>query len=277
MKNMTHKLIKKSLFFLLIFIRLNSLYAQDDIPTKPALETSVYDYAHLFSGVQKAALEQNLIKYSDSTSTQIVVATVNTIHGKNIALYATEWAHKWGIGQKGKDNGVFLLVAKDDRKLTIRTGYGVEHLLTDAYSRRIIEQVIKPEFKQGNYYRGVDKGTRYIFKVLNGEFKADPKRVETGDDGFLIIIIIFFIIILFIILSNRNNDSSGGSYRRDSTGSILETIILSNRGRGGFSGGGFGGSSGGFGGGSSGGFGGGGFSGGFGGGGFGGGGASGGW
>jgi len=276
MNKMKHKLLKISLFTLLIFFGLSSVYAQDGIPNKPKLQTSVYDGAHLFSGVQKAALEQNLIKYSDSTSTQIVVATVNTINGKNIALYATEWAHKWGIGQKGKDNGVFLLVAKDDRKLTIRTGYGVEHLLTDAYSRRIIEQVIKPEFKQGNYYRGIDKGTRYIFKILNGEFKADPRNVETGDNGFIIIFIIFFVIILFIILSNRNNNNRGGGYRRDTTGSILETIILSNRGRGGFSGGGFGGSSGGFGG-SSGGFGGGGFSGGFGGGGFGGGGASGSW
>jgi len=171
--------------------------------------------------------------------------------------------------QKGKDNGVLLLVAVDDRKLTIRTGYGVEHLLTDAYSRRIIEQVIKPEFIQGNYYRGIDKGTTYIIKALNGEFKAEPVQ-ESGDSGFIIIFIIFFIIILFIILSNRNN--KGGGYRTNSTGSIFETIILSNSGRGGFSGGEFGGSSGGFGGGSSGGFGGG-----FGGGGFGGGGASGSW
>jgi len=269
-KNINTRII---LLLFLILIGLKTTYSQDGIPKKPALETSVYDYAHLLSSIEKDTLEKNLIKYSDSTSTQIVVATVKTINGRNIALYATEWAHKWGIGQDGKDNGVFVLVAKNDRKLTIRTGYGVEHLLTDAYSRRIIEQVIKPEFKRGDYYRGLDRGTAYIFKVLNGEFKADPKEPQSDGEGLLVVFLIFFVIILIIILSNRNKGNNGGRYRRDSTGSILETIILSNRGRGGFSGG-FGGSSGGFGG-SSGGSGG--FSGGFGGGGFGGGGASGGW
>jgi len=267
------KQYKTLLLFLLIFIGLSFAYSQDDLPVKPALETSVYDYANILSSVQKSALEQKLIKYNDTTSTQIVVATVKTINGKNIALYATEWAHKWEIGQKGKDNGVFVLIAIDDRKLTIRSGYGVEHLLTDAYSRRIIEQVIKPEFKQGNYYRGLDKGTTYIMRTLNGEFKGTPQHNTSNDgDDMLVVFIIFFIIILIIILSNRNKGNGGRGYRDVSTGSILETIILSNRGRGGFSGGGFGGSSGGFGGGSSGGFGGG-----FGGGGFGGGGASGSW
>jgi len=164
------------------------------------------------------------------------------------------------------------LVAVNDRKLTIRTGYGVEHLLTDAYSRRIIEQVIKPEFKQGNYYNGLDKGTTYIIESLNGEFKGTPQHnTSSNDDGMLVVFIVFFIIILIIVLSNRNKGNRGSGNRTNSTGSILETIILSNRGRGGFSGGGFGGSSGGFGGSS------GGFGGGFGGGGFGGGGASGSW
>ena len=236
------------LLLFLIFNGLHLAYSQDDLPAKPSLETSVYDDAHILSNIQKKALEQKLIKYNDTTSTQIVVATVKTIHGKNIALYATEWAHKWKIGQKGKDNGVFVLVAVNDRKLTIRTGYGVEHLLTDAYSRRIIEQVIKPEFKQGNYYRGLDKGTTYIMKALNGEFKGTPQHnTSSNDDGMFVVFIIFFIIILIIILSNRNKGNRDRGYRTNSTGSILETIILSNRGRGGFSGGGFGGSSGGFG------------------------------
>ncbi len=258
-------------FLLLILFGLTRVYSQDGVPKKPELETSLYDYANILSQIQKKALEQKLIKYSDSTSTQIVVVTVKTINGKNIGLYATEWAHKWKVGQKGKDNGVFVLVAVNDRKLTIRTGYGVEHLLTDAFSRRIIEQVITPEFKNGNYYRGLDKGTQYIFKVLTGEFKADSIQNKKNNNGFVVFFIFFVIILIIIIISNKNKGGRGRRIRRDSTGSILETIILSNRGRGGFSGG-FGGSSGGFGGGSSGGF-----SGGFGGGGFGGGGASGGW
>ncbi|MEE9350476.1 MAG: TPM domain-containing protein [Flavobacteriaceae bacterium] len=247
------------------------------IPPKPKLETSVYDYATILNTYQLKSLEQKLIKYNDTTSTQIVVATIRSLGGKNIAMFATEWAHEWGIGDAKKDNGVFLLIAKDDRKLTIRTGYGVEHKLTDAYSRRIIEQVIKPAFKQGNYYKGIDDGVTYMMNALNGEFQGQPQHQKSNGESIPIVFIIFFVIILILILSNRNKGNHHRGHR-NTTGSILETIILSNQGRGGFGGGGFGGSSGGFGGGSSGGsFGGGGFGGGFGGGGFGGGGASGGW
>lgn len=270
--------IKHVFFFFSIlpfFLGLHVVQAQSEVPPKPKLQTGVYDYAAILSASQLKTLEQKLIQYNDTTSTQIVVATIRSLKGKNIAMFATEWAHKWGIGNEKKDNGVFVLVSKNDRKLTIRTGYGVEHKLTDSYSRRIIEQVITPAFKQGNYYKGLDKGTTYIMRALDGEFESEPQEYQTENDGISIVSIIFFIIIFIIIISNRNkgNHHHGGR-RENSMGSILETIILSNQGRGGFGGGGFGGSSGGFGGGSSRG---GGFSGGFGGGGFGGGGASGGW
>ena len=256
------------LFFLFVLLQSFLSFAQDDIPPIPKIQTSVYDYAHLLKPSEKQRLEQKLIKYNDTTSTQIVVATIPSLKGKDIALYATEWAHKWGIGQKGKDNGVFLLVSKNDKKVTIRTGYGVEHKLTDAYSRRIIEQVIKPEFRKGNFYRGLDRATTYIMQVLNGEYKGVPQSRKTQGEGIPVGLIIFIIIVFILIISSRNKGgNSGGNISR----SILDTIILSNTGRSGGFGGGFGGSSGG------GSFGGGGFGGGFGGGGFGGGGASGGW
>jgi len=248
------------------------LFGQLDIPAKPSEQTSVYDGASILNAVEKSSLEQKLIKYSDTTSTQIVVATVATVNGENIALYATEWAHKWGIGQADKDNGILILVARDDRKLTIRTGYGIEHVLTDALSKRVIEQVITPEFKQGNYYNGLDKGTTVIMEILNGTYRGTR---QGGDSPFPSIILFIFIIVFFIILANIRKRGGGnqGGRRRGTVGSLLEAIILSNQGRGGFGGGGFGGGSS-----SGGGFsGGGGFGGGFGGGGFGGGGASGGW
>jgi len=243
------------------------VFSQAEVPPKPKLQTSVYDGAKMLSGFEKNALEQKLISYSDTTSTQIVVATIKTINGEDIAYFATKWSHEWGIGQKDKDNGIFILVAKDDRKLTIQTGYGVEHLLTDALSKRIIENIISPEFKQGNFYGGLDKGTSAVMQIMSGEYNGSPQK--RGEEGIPIGFIILFIIILFVILSNRNKGRGGRGGRRRNTvaGSLLEAIILSNAGRGGFGGGGFGGSS------SSGG----GFGGGFGGGGFGGGGASGGW
>lgn len=255
------------LFFFGCFFAHTS-FAQFDIPKKPSFQTSVYDYIGLLSKGEKQALENKLIQYSDTTSTQIVVAIIDSAKGEEIGYLATNWAHKWGIGQEKEDNGVFMLLAKNDKKITIRTGYGVEHLLTDYTSRQIIEYTIIPHFKNGNYYAGLDSGANAVFRVLNGEYKGS--RQESFDPSFLIFIII--LVIFFILISRGNRDNRGGkrNYRNSDSRDILETIILSNAGRGGFGGGSiFGGGSGGFGSG--------GFGGGFGGGGFGGGGATGGW
>ena len=244
--------------------------AQFEIPEKPSKQTSVYDYIDLLSAGQEKALEQKLIRYSDSTSTQIVVAVISSTEGENINFLGAQWGQKWGIGQAGKDNGILVLLAKDDRRIAINTGYGTEGNLTDALSRRIIDNVIVPQFKQDNYYDGLNDGVDAIFQALNGEFKEE----RTFDDGngfplgSFLPVLIFFIIL--IILSNRTKRGGGRNGGKRSGGfDIWDLIILSNMGRssgsGGFGGGGFGGSSGG------------GFGGGFGGGGFGGGGSSGGW
>ena len=253
---------KLQISFLLFFVfSIIQVSAQEHtILEKPKLETSIYDKAGLLSPTEKSYLEQKLINYADSTSTQIVVSTVTSLNGENINLYAAEQAHKWGIGQADKDNGVLFLIAKDDRKMAIQVGYGLEHLLTDALSRRIIEVVVAPFFKQGDYFSGIDAGTTSMIEVLSGEYKNEEQNSASGIAPFIIFLILF--ILVFIILSRANKNSGGGgkAYRSSGTG----PIILGGSGR----------SSGGFGGGS---FGGGGFSGGFGGGGFGGGGASGGW
>ena len=243
-------------------------YGQFTIPEKPSLQTSVYDYIQLLQATEKTALEQKLISYSDSTSTQIVVAIIESTEGENINFLGAQWGQKWGIGQAQKDNGILVLLARGDRRIAINTGYGVEARLTDAMSRRIIENVIIPEFKRGDYYAGLDKGSDAIFQVLTGEFEEDRNFDKKKDFpvGAILPVIIFIVII--IILSRRNRGGRGGRGGGRKRGpDFWDMIILSNMGRGGGSSGGFG-SGGGFGGG---------FSGGFGGGGFGGGGASGGW
>ena len=271
------KITKKFSAFIIVVLFAQVVFGQYTIPEVPKLQTSVYDNAKLLSGSQKSALENKLIKYSDSTSTQIVVVTVKTINNEDIGILAPKWAQKWGIGQEKEDNGVLVLLAEKERKIWISPGYGVEHLLTAGTTGTIIRSVILPEFKKGSYYNGLDKGADAIFEVLNGSYKGTRKTAS--DSGIPIGIILFiFFIILIIIFSKKNKGNNGGNnrrnYRRDSTAAqILETIILSGAGR--RSSGSFG--SGGFGGGSSGGFGGGGFGGGFGGGGFSGGGAGGSW
>jgi uncharacterized protein len=267
--------LKKS-FFVVAFLFSVHLFSQGyQIPEKPKFQTSVYDYVNLLSASQKTNLESKLVRYSDTTSTQIVIAIIASTEGENINYLAANWGEKWGIGDAEKDNGVFILLAKNDRKIAIQNGRGVEYLLTDFQSKRIIERVIIPEFKKENFYKGLDKGADYIFRTLQGEFKGTRKQTSKSFDPGMIIFVIM-IVIFFIIISRGNKNNRGGGKRfrrRSAAATILEAIILSNSGR---SGGSFGG---GFGSGSSGGgsFGGGGFGGGFGGGSFGGGGASGGW
>ncbi len=260
-------IISKSYFTILIAVLFVQLaFSQYDIPDKPKLQTSVYDYYNLLSDSQKNSLENKLIRYSDSTSTQIVLTIIDNTKGENINFLGANWAHEWGIGQEKEDNGILVLLAKDDRKITIQTGTGIEHLLTDALSKRIIEKVIIPEFRNDNYYAGLDKGTDAVFQVLMGAYQNNQEK-ESGFPFLFIVLLILFIVLIVFSKKNKgsNNRGKGGG---SLTGSILEAIILSKMGRGGFggsSGGGFGGSSGG------------GFSGGFGGGSFGGGGASGSW
>lgn len=266
------QLVFKIVKFLLIIslLLLHQLgFGQFTIPPKPDFQTSVYDYAKLLNESEKASLEDKLIKYSDSTTTQIVVITIEDLKNEDIGVVATNWAHTWGIGQADKDNGVIILVSKNDRKLSIRPGYGVEDRLVAGICGDIIRNVITPEFKANSYYNGLDKGADAIFQVLKGKYKGT--RIEDSNEGSflpILIFIIFFIILIIIISKNKNNGGNSGGFGGPDLGDI---IILSRMGRGGgFGGGSFGG--GGFGGGSSGGFGGG-----FGGGGFSGGGASGGW
>ncbi len=267
-----HTLYKKHVSVLIAVLFVHLAFGQFDIPKKPDFQTSVYDYAKVLSENQKATLENKLIKYSDSTSTQIVLITIESLKGENINILAANWGHKWGVGQEKEDNGIVVLLARDDRKIAIQTGYGIEHLLTDALSKRIIQQVIIPEFKKGDYYAGLDYGTYAIFEVLNGSYKNKQPQSKKGKEGLPFGVIIFIIfIILMIVFSKKDKGGRNGGNRGGNATDILTAILLSRAGRGGFGGGSFGsGSSGGS-------FGGGGFGGGFGGGGFGGGGASGGW
>ncbi len=252
---------------------------EDGLPAKPPLSVqqthSVYDYAKMLSPEERRMLETKISKYYDSTSTQIVIATIIKVND-DISLYGTEWAHKWGIGQKGKDNGVFILVSKDDRKITIRTGYGVEHLLTDALSRFVIEKDIIPNFKKGQYYEGLSGAVDTIMKILTGAFKNDnvfEEVPEQSGDVFWLVVAILLIIFMyvFIVKGGGSGGSSGGGSPWRTSGPIIFTGSgKSSSGSSSWGGGSWGGSSGG-------GSWGGGFSGGFGGGGFGGGGATGSW
>lgn len=245
----------------LILIALAPGFAQN-LPDKSNPPKLVNDFAGVMAANEVAALEQKLVAFNDSNSTQIAIVTIKSIEGYDISDYAFKLGEKWGIGQKAKDNGILILVAPNDRKVFIATGYGAEEYVTDAMARRIIEQKFKPSFKNNNYYEGLEAGTNDIIDLLTGKFKAEPQEVKGKHKGSFLRIIIIIIIIIVLIKIFGGGNGGGRTFR--SSGPIFW---------GGFGGFGSRGGFGGFGGGSSGG---GGF-GGFGGGSFGGGGAGGSW
>lgn len=251
-----------SSFCLLFF---STLQAQELPPKSNKLVT---DFTNTLSAGEVDALEQKLVAFDDTSSTQIAVVMIKSVGDYDIADYGVKLGRAWGIGQKGKNNGVLLLIAVGDRKLTIQTGYGVEGAVPDAITSQIIEKEIKPKFKQGDYYGGVTAGTDALIKYTKGEYKQDKKhsRDKGGPGGFIIIIII--VVVIFIITRFFGGGGGGSQVigRRGSASPFWWLLAGSALGGGGRGDGGFGGGS----------SGGGGF-GGFGGGSFGGGGSSGSW
>ncbi|MGC4130106.1 MAG: TPM domain-containing protein [Bergeyella sp.] len=263
--------LKSFLFFLLIGC-CTLVSAQYTVPEKPAVLYPVYDEVGLLTQTEKEALNQKLIRYADSTSTEIEIIIIPTTNGQDANFVAWQFGEQWKIGKKGKDNGIVLLVASDDRKISIQKGRSIDKYLTASVAGQIIDYIISPNFKQGLWYEGINRGTTALMEAVQGKFKAEPVDDSGEVDIVKVLLIAFVILIILSFLFRNSGGGNGGNFGDD------DDVIISRRGRrtypGGFfpfpGGGSFGG---GFGGGSSGG----GF-GGFGGGGsFGGGGASGGW
>ncbi|HEY9001681.1 MAG TPA: TPM domain-containing protein [Mucilaginibacter sp.] len=264
---------KLILFFCLTLCTLFALAQQ--LPEKS--NTLVTDYTNTLSEAEQQQLEHKLVAFDDSTSTQIAVVLLKSVGDYDINDYAQRLGRAWGIGQKGKNNGIIVLVAIGDRKVAIQTGYGVEGVLPDITTHEIIQNDIRPNFKAGNYYAGLDAGTNDIMKYVKGEYKSPkkPQQDQGKNVGSSAAILIFIIVVILIIIFRNRG---GGGHIIDSRGGaspfwwFLGGAMLGrgSGGWGGFSGGNDGGSWGG-GGDSGGGFGG------FGGGDFGGGGSSGSW
>lgn len=223
-----------------------------DFPERSSL--LVNDYAQVLTSAETTAMEAKLVAYNDSTSTEIAIVLIKSLGTYEVSDYAIKLAEQWGIGVKGKNNGVIILVAVEDRKVTIQTGYGMEGVLPDAICKNIVENELKPAFKQGNYYQGLEDASTAIIQYSKGEYHSDGKKKGKKQPiPFALVIVIFIVVI--VLLSKRggggtringggtmgglplwmllNSGSSGrGSYGSFSSGS---------GGFGGFGGGSFGG------------------------------------
>jgi uncharacterized protein len=237
----------KKYILLFVLVLSGCLAFAQDFPEKS--NTLVTDYTNTLTPEQKQSLEDKLVAFDDSSSTQIAVVIIKSVGDYDINEYGTQLGRKWGIGQAGKNNGVLLLVALNDHKLTIQTGYGVEGALPDVVAQEIRQNDINPRFRAGDYYGGLDAGVDQIIKYTKGEYKSDKKHKGNGDGGPAGFIIIVVIVILIAIFSRRGGGgqvigSRGGAspFWWMLAGSMLNS---GNRGGGGGWGGGSGGSGGG--------------------------------
>jgi uncharacterized protein len=249
--------VKLVRFLLLLFLPF--VASADDFPSRPS--TLVSDFAGLLSTEENALLEQKLVAFDDSTTSQIAVVIMKSVGNYDISDYTIQLFNRWKIGQEKKNNGVLLLIAVEDRKVFIATGYGVEGALPDITCHQIIQQDIAPNFKSQQYYQGIDAATNSILLAVHGDFKATDKVSKRKGSGLFPLFLVLLIIVL--VLGSKAKTTSRYA-RMNNMGfwaawALLNAAAHRNRGRWNhFSGGGGFGSSGGFGsGGSFGGFGGG--------------------
>ncbi len=168
----------------------------------------VTDQANVLSTEQKQSLETKLEQFEATSTNQIAIAIIPSLKGDYIENFAVQLFKEWGIGQKGKDNGVLILVATDDHQMRIEVGYGLEGALTDAQSSWIINNTLKPAFKANDYYGGLDKATDQIISATKGEFSTTDqpaaKNALSGRDIEFLLILGWVILSAFIRLLSKS-------------------------------------------------------------------------
>ena len=195
-------IMRKKIFILpafLLAILTGTIQAQD-FPEKSVPPRLVNDFAGMLNSNEINSLEQKLVAFNDSTSTQISIVTVSSLHGYDKADYAQRLGEKWGIGQKGKNNGILILVKpkteSEQGEVQIAQGYGLEGAIPDLHASDIINNQILPSFSTGDYYGGLDKATSTIIALVKGEYTAEQygKNIRRGSSksapiGILIVIV----------------------------------------------------------------------------------------
>lgn len=217
-----------------------------EVPAKP--KRWVSDYTNTLPADELAHLEAQIQAFTDSSGHQMAVVIENSLEGDDLFDYSQRLAEAWGIGSKEHNNGLLLYIAMQDRAIRIHVGYGLEGVVTDALSKRIIERTLKPRFQQGQYSEGIHDAVAVLIMAASGE-KVDLAADEEDLPLWAIALLVAFIIGIFVLAALFGNKNGGSGGRSAHGGPILWGGTL---GGGGFSGGGFsgGGGFGGFGGGS---------------------------
>lgn len=244
------------LLMALLFTLAGQAQIEKVVPKRPSPPKLVNDFTGTLTDQQTSTLEQKLVAYDDSTSNQVVVVIIPTLDDYPVEDVALAILRGWGVGNKGTNNGVVLLVAKNDRKVRIETGYGLEGAIPDGTASTIIQSDIIPQFKLNNYYRGIDEAVESIMKAAAGEYKAPKGYGSKKKDGMSPLTIAIIVVVLLLIFgfgaaggAAGGTIASGRGFRGWNTGGSWGGFGGGGSGGGGWSGGGgfggFGGGSGG--------------------------------
>jgi uncharacterized protein len=195
------------LFFILLLCCLPFAAYSLDVPR---LQGYVNDYAGMISPSAKSKIEEELRTFEQSDSTQVVILTIPSLEGENIEEFSIKVAEAWKIGQQQKDNGVLFVVSKQERKIRIEVGRGLEGKLTDLMAGRIIDQVIKLKFQQGDFDGGFITGVSALIDGTRGEFKAEQRPVQRRQKGFPPFLTIFLFLGVFTLILGSISRILGG-------------------------------------------------------------------
>lgn len=252
----------KKIFFILGLLFSVCSFAQIEkvIPAKPSPSKLVNDYVHLLTKEQNDFLEQKLLAFDGSTSNQVTIVVLESLQGYEANEFATALGRKWGVGGKEFNNGVIVLITTGDkegsRTVYIAPGYGLEGAIPDITAKQIIEHELIPNFRNGDYFRGLNETIDAIIKATDGEYKAPSgysKRKTKGVKSWQSILSMFLVLMIYGFFSGRGR---GGGYvsRRGYRGLMGPTFLGGaalgsgggwsgggGSGFGGFGGGGFGG------------------------------------
>lgn len=231
------------LFFAAVFFSAGVLSAQD-FPESPT--GHVNDYADLLSRSQVQNLETKLRTYRDTTSNVIAIAIVSSLQGYPREEVATTLFNNWKMWEGERQNGVLILVAPNERQMQIEVGYGLEGAVTDLQAGRIVDEILRPHFRNNDFYGGLDLASTAIIQLTAGEYDAvDRSRGQDSPPGMNLFVLMIILFVVYVLVRAGSGGPNGGGRRRKHTigsdGMIIWGGGLGSRSPGGFGSGGFGG------------------------------------
>lgn len=225
-----------------LLLSTTALHAQD-FPTEPS--GHVNDFANLLTSSETQHLETKLRTYRDTTTNVIAVATLPDLKGYSIEEVSSQLFNNWKMWHEDRYNGVLIVIAPNERQMRIEVGYGLEGAIPDVIAGRIIREILTPNFRQSDFYGGLDRATSAMIELASGEYEGELTRTSSDSGGYVDLIVFILFLIFVIYTSSRRGGGRRGRRRRHSLGSSGIIWLGGGFGGGGSSGGGFGGFSGG--------------------------------